>query len=148
MEQSQAIMMFRKKFAQYKKIMEEQGETKAWEKLFKGYPERQKDNLGKFIDNSTLAAGFKKGIELYKQFGMEMEVVDISNRGIDAVLEIQRICPVLTIAKEYGFSKPCHIICEMDVEATKKAFPGISGEILAKQADGACVCIFKYERRV
>jgi hypothetical protein len=35
----------------------------------------------------------------------------------------------------------------MDVEATKKAFPGTSGEILSRQADGACVCIFKYERK-
>ena len=147
MDQSQAVAMFRKKFEMYKKIMDEKGEAKAWEELFKGYPERQKQNLGKFIDNASLAEGFSKSVEMYKQFGMEMQVVDISNRGMDGVLEIQRVCPVLTVSKEYGFEKPCHIICEMDVEATKKAFPGTSGEILARQADGACVCIFKYERK-
>jgi hypothetical protein len=73
MEQSQAIEMFRKKFEMYKKIMDEKGEAKAWEELFKGYPERQKQNLGKFIDNASLAEGFSKGIEMYKQFGMEMQ---------------------------------------------------------------------------
>jgi hypothetical protein len=36
----------------------------------------------------------------------------------------------------------------MDVEATKTAFSdsGMKGGILARQADGDCVCIFKYER--
>jgi len=49
MDQSQAVAMFRKKFEMYKKITDEKGEAKAWEELFKGYPERQKQNLGKFI---------------------------------------------------------------------------------------------------
>jgi hypothetical protein len=40
MDQSQAVAMFRKKFEMYKKIMDEKGEAKAWEELFKGYPER------------------------------------------------------------------------------------------------------------
>ena len=77
-----------------------------------------------------------------------MEVVDISNNDMDGVLEVQKACPVLSLSKEYGFDKPCHIICEMDVEATKTAFSdsGMKGGILARQADGDCVCIFKYER--
>jgi len=77
-----------------------------------------------------------------------MQVVDISNNGKDAVLEIQRTCPCLVhnLHSEFGFAKPCHVICEMDVAATEAAFPGIKGSILARQANGDCVCMFKYER--
>jgi hypothetical protein len=77
---------------------------------------------------------------------MEMEVVDISNRGIDAALEIQKVCPYLEVGKEYGFDTPCHVICEMDMEASHRAFPEMKGEILCRQALGSPVCIFKYER--
>ncbi|RMF92085.1 MAG: transcriptional regulator [Candidatus Schekmanbacteria bacterium] len=145
-DKNQALEMFRKKFETYKKIMDAEGEQKAWDTLFEGYPERQKKNMGPLIENTTLADGFSKAIPLYKQIGMEMEVVDISNKGIDAVLEIQKVCPVMGMAKEYGFDEPCHVICEMDIEATKAAFPGTKGEILCAQARGAAVCLFKYER--
>ena len=77
---------------------------------------------------------------------MEMEVVDISTPNTDAALEIQRKCPVLGISGEYGFARPCRVICEMDVEATRRAYPNMTGAILSTQADGACVCVFKYER--
>ena len=137
---------FRQKFETYRKIMDEEGEQKAWDTLFEGYPERQKQNMGQFIDNDTLANGFTKAIPFYKQIGMDMAVIDISNDGMDAVLEVQRVCPVMDVAKEYGFDKPCKVICEMDVEATKKGFGNMSGGIIASIADGDCVCLFKYER--
>ena len=137
---------FRQKFETYRKIMDEEGEQKAWDTLFEGYPERQKQNMGQFIDNDTLANGFTKAIPFYKQIGMDMAVIDISNDGMDAVLEVQRVCPVMDVAKEYGFDKPCKVICEMDVEATKKGFGNMSGGIIASKADGDCVCLFKYER--
>jgi predicted ArsR family transcriptional regulator len=137
---------FRQKFETYRKIMDEEGEQKAWDTLFEGYPERQKQNMGQFIDNDTLANGFTKAIPFYKQIGMDMAVVDISNNGMDAVVEVQRVCPVMDLAKEYGFDKPCKVICEMDVEATKKGFGNMSGGIIASIADGDCVCLFKYER--
>ena len=137
---------FRKKFETYRKIMDEEGEQKAWDTLFEGYPERQKQNMGHYIDNNSLADGFTKAIPFYKQIGMDMAVIDISNDGMDAVLEVQRVCPVMEVAKEYGFDKPCKVICEMDVEATKKGFGNMSGGIIASKADGDCVCLFKYER--
>ena len=139
------LELFRKKFGMYKKIMDESGEQKAWDTLFQGYPERQKKNMGPFIENTTLAEGFTKAIPFYKQIGMEMEVIDISNKNMDAVIEVQKVCPAIDLAKEFGFDKPCRLICEMDVEATKAAF-GMKGVILARQVEGDCVCIFKYER--
>ena len=141
------VEMLKKKFAQFKQLKEEVGEEKAWEKAFEGYPERQKKNMGQFIENNTLAEGFSKAVPYYKQIGMDMEVVDISNNDMDAVLEIQKTCPVLSVCKEYGFEKPCDLICALDVRATKEAFPGMKGAILSAQADGDSVCLFKYERK-
>ena len=149
MEESKVpgVEMLKKKFEQFNKLKEEVGEEKAWEKIFEGYPERQKKNMGQFIENNTLAEGFGKAVPYYKQIGMDMEVVDISNNDMDAVLEIQKTCPVLSVSKEYGFEKPCALICALDVRATKEAFPGMKGAILSAQADGDSVCLFKYERK-
>jgi predicted ArsR family transcriptional regulator len=144
----QAEEMFRQKIALFGKLVAEMAEDKAWEKMLEGYPERQKKHMGAFIEHATLAEGFTKALPLFKQMGMDMAVFDISNQHVDAVLEIQRTCPVLSLCQEYGFSKPCRVICELDVEATRRAFPGMQGEILSRQADGACVCVFKYERKV
>ena len=141
--------MFREKFVVYRKMLDESGEKKAWESLFEGYPERQRKNMGKFLDSHpTLADAFSAAVAPYKQIGMDMEVVDISNNTTDGVLEIQRVCPCLKfgIHLESKFDKPCHVICEMDVAATEAAFPGMKGAILSRMADGDCVCIFKYER--
>ena len=142
----QGVELLKKKFEKFNQLKEELGEEKSWEKIFEGYPERQRKNMGQFIDNSTLAEGFSKAIPYYKQIGMDMEVVDISNNGMDAVLEIQKTCPVLSVGKEYGFEKPCDLICGLDVKATEEAFPGMKGKILSAQASGESVCLFKYER--
>ena len=143
---SAATALFRQKFEQFKQLSAQGGEEFAWETMLEGYPERQKRQMGHYIGNASLAEGFRKAIPAFRQIGMEMDVVDISTPTIDGALEIQRSCPVLTLYREYGIAKPCHVICEMDVEATRRAFPGLRGEILCTQADGACVCIFKYER--
>lgn len=145
-ETSRAEEIFRRKFETFRNLTEQLGEEKAWAEMLEGYPERQKKQMGSFIDNATLMDGFTRAIPVFKQLNMEMEVIDISNGAIDAALEVQKCCPVLQLCKEYGFDTPCHVICEMDIEATKKAFPGMKAEILSRQADGACVCLFKYER--
>lgn len=139
---------FRQKFATYKELAARVGERSAWETMLEGYPERQKRQMGPYIEGAPLAAGFRQAIPAFRKLGMEMEVMDISTPHVDAALEVQRTCPVLNIGSEYGFTRPCHIICEMDVEATRRAFKDISGEILCTKADGACVCVFKYERRL
>ncbi len=140
--------MFRKKFESYRKVMDDAGDQAAWDALMDGYPERQRQNMGRFIENNSLAEGFSQAIPFYKQLGMEMEVVDLSNDEKDAVLEIQKVCPVMDMAKEFGFEKPCKIICEMDVAATREGFKdkGMTGAVLCTKADGNAVCLFKYER--
>ena len=128
-------------------MLDEAGEQQAWDVLFDGYPERQRKNMSR-IETASLVDAFSEAIETYKQIGMEMDVYDISNNGKDAVIEVQKICPAMDIAKEFGFDKPCKVICEMDMEATQIAFAdqNMQISILCRQADGDCVCIFKYER--
>jgi predicted ArsR family transcriptional regulator len=134
------------KFAAFRELSEESGHEQAWEKMLEGFPEKQKQRMTPFLAASTLAEGFTRAIPFFRSAGMDMQVVDISNREADAALEIQKYCPYLDICKEHGFDTPCHVICEMDIEATRRAFPEMKGEILSRQAFGSCVCLFKYER--
>jgi predicted ArsR family transcriptional regulator len=146
MDASQAMNLFRNRFKRYKKLVEEMGEKAAFEKMMEKYPEQQKVLMGSFIDNDTIAKGFTKSIPLLRPLGFITEIVDISQNGTDAAIEIQRVCPALSIAKEYGFETPCGVLCEMEQEAARRAFTGMKASILSKQAEGDCVCVFKYER--
>lgn len=145
-DESKAMKLFRNRFKRYRNLVEELGDEAAFEKMMEKYPEQQKALMGTFIENNTLAQGFKKAAPLLGLMGFVMEIVDVSQNEIDAALEIQRVCPVLAIAKEYGFDNPCRVFCEMEQEATRRAFPGMKAAILSKQAEGSCVCVFKYER--
>ena len=146
MDKSKAMNLFRNRFIRYKKLAEEIGDEAAFEKMLEKYPEQQKALMGAFIDNATIADGFKKSIPLLRPIGFITEIVDISQNGVDAALEIQRVCPALSLAKEYGFETPCRVLCDMEQEAARRAFPGMKASLLSKQAEGDCVCVFKYER--
>ena len=138
--------MFRKKFEDYRRRIDEQGEERARAALMEGYPERQKKNMGPTFEGCTLYEGFKKAAPVYGSFGMEMHPVDISNNGRDAALEVMVRCPFMEMAREFGFEKPCTVICELDQEAMALAFEGLSVKILTTMADGDCACIFMYQR--
>jgi hypothetical protein len=134
------------KFSKFRELIGQSGEETAWEIMLEGFPELQKQRMGPLLALPTLIAGFRLAIPAFNAIGMEMEAFDISNGDIDAALEIQKFCPYLEVCKEYGFETPCHVICEMDMEASHRAFPEMKGEILCRQALGSPVCIFKYER--
>ncbi|TLU85672.1 MAG: transcriptional regulator [Chlorobium sp.] len=136
----------RKKFSRFRELSAEYGVEQAWEAMLKGFPELQKQRMGPLLAKPTLIEGFRQAIPYFNAMGMEMEAVDISNNGMDAALEIQKQCPYLEVCREYGFEAPCTVICEMDIEASRRAFPEMKGEILSRQALGSSVCIFKYER--
>lgn len=136
----------RTRFSNYLQLAASAGEANAWEALLEGFIELQRQRMGPFLTRPTLAEGFRAAIPFFKEAGMEMEAVDISNNGIDAVLEIQRRCPYIEIAREFELDPPCHVICEMDLEASRRAFPGLKSRILARQALASPVCIFMYER--
>lgn len=146
LDEFKAMNLFRKRLQRYKNLVAEKGDAAAFEEMMAKYPEQQKALMGTFIEHNTLAKGFTQAAPLLGLMGFVMDVVDISQNGTDAALEIQRVCPVLSLAKEYGFDSPCRVFCEMEQEATRRAFPGIKAAILSKQAEGDCVCVFKYER--
>ena len=140
------LEMFRDRFARYRALAEQHGDAAAWEALLEGYPERQKAHMGPLISGARLADGFRKAVPMFQRIGLDMEVFDVSNAGVDAALEVQRRCPFSALGKEHGFERPCRVICEMDVEATRRAFPELRGAVLCARADGHAVCVFKYER--
>ena len=142
----EAQQRLRQRFEQFAKLRAEYGTVKARQMMKEGQGERQKQLMSPFITGVSLAEGFRRSIPIFEQLGMEMEVVNISNRGKDAVLEIQRVCPYLALASEFGLATPCQITCELEVEAINQAFPEMKGRILSKLASGDCVCLFKYER--
>lgn len=143
---SKANNLFKKRFIRYKALVEEIGEAGAHNAMMEHYPQQQKALMGTFIDNSTLADGFSKAIPLLKLMGFDTEVIDISQNGIDAALEIQRVCPFMALAQEYEMDSPCQLFCEMEQEAARRAFVGLKATILTTQQAGSCVCVFKYER--
>ena len=138
--------LFRKKFEQFNELRKTMSAEEVWEKMLEGYPERQRKWFGLYIDNNNLAEGFRKAIPAYKEMGMNMEVVDISNNGLDAVIEIQRTCPYFDMAKEYGVEDPCHLLCDMDIEATSRAYPEMKAWYIARQSEGDSVCAYIYQR--
>ena len=142
----EATQVLRQRFEHFAQLRSKYGTAKALEMMMDGQAERQKQLMSPFISGVSLAEGFRRSIPIFEQLGMKMEVVDISNQGQDAVLEIQRVCPYLSLAKEFGLSKPCQITCDLEVEAINQAFPEMPGRILSKLASGDCVCLFKYER--
>ncbi|NTW64040.1 MAG: transcriptional regulator [Chlorobiaceae bacterium] len=144
--ESELLEAARKKFSKYRKLLAENGEEKAWESMLEGFPELQKQRMGPLLALPTLIEGFRQSIPIFNAIGMDMVAMDISNGGIDAALEIQKVCPYLEVCREFGFDIPCHVICELDMEASHRAFPEMKGEILSRQALGSPVCIFKYER--
>jgi uncharacterized protein YbjT (DUF2867 family) len=143
-----ARAQLRARFEQFAQLRDQYGKARALELLRERLPERQKTLMGPFITDVSLSEGFHQAIPIFEQLGMNMEVVDLSNHGKDAVLEIQRICPYRNLAAEFGLSSPCEITCDLEVAAIQQAFPQIKGRILSKLADGDCACLFKYERAV
>lgn len=148
LNESKTLNLFRNRFKRYKALSDEMGEDAAFETLMEKYPEQQKVLMGALIDDNTIAEGFKKSVPLLRLMGFITEIVDISQTGRDAALEIQRVCPALSLAKEYGFESPCRVLCEMEQEAARRAFPGMQATILSKQSEGDSVCLFTYERPV
>ena len=139
--------LFRKRFEALKKLSAKLGEKKALETMFAGYSEQLKKRMAPYIDKATLADGLRKAVAEFKHNGWDMDVVDISNNGKDAALEIQKVCPAKEISREFGYDRPCFLVCDPDGPAIKKAFPDMKAETLCRQADGDCICMFKFERK-
>ncbi|MEC9486936.1 MAG: transcriptional regulator [Prosthecochloris sp.] len=140
------ISSAREKFGRYRELVDQLGDDAAREESVVRSVAIQRERMTPFISGRTLAEGFGKAVPFFEKSGMEMEVHDISNDRVDGVLEIQKHCPYLGIYRDYGFSTPCEVICDIDVEAIGRAFPSMRGAVLSRLACGDCACVFKYER--
>lgn len=141
-----SVQKLRPRFERFAELRAKYGTSQAIEMIMSEQVEVQKKLMEPFISGVSLAEGFQKSIPIFAELEMKMEVVDISNQGKDAVLEIQRVCPYMSLADEFGLHTPCEITCDIDVAAVQQAFPDMKGRILSKLACGDCACIFKYER--
>ena len=144
----ETTQLLRQRFEHFAQLRAKYGTALALEMMTNQQVERQKQLMSPFISGVYLASGFCRSIPIFEQLGMKMEVIDISNQGKDAVLEIQRVCPYMALASEFGLGTPCQITCDIEVKAINQAFPEMTGRILSKLALGDCVCLFKYERDI
>lgn len=136
----------RERMASYLRLREEMSEREAIEVLLEGYPERQRARMRPYIENARLAAGFGRVLPVFAEMGVHEEVIDMSSNGVDAAMEILTTCMCRNACTELGLPEPLPVLCELDFEATRRAFPGLSVEALRRQADGAHVCVFVYSR--
>jgi predicted ArsR family transcriptional regulator len=144
-KKAQARAMLAGRLRRYLELRDERGDEAAREVLLEGYPERQAARMGPLISGTSLAAGFGKALPLFEAMGFLEEAIDISTADEDAVMEVCRTCMCLDAAADVGVA-PVPILCELDFEATRRAFPEMSVEALRRQADGHHACVFRYSR--
>ncbi|MFS8201097.1 hypothetical protein ACLVWQ_20700 [Streptomyces sp. CWNU-52B] len=137
--------MLRERLRRYLELEAERGPEEAREVLLDGYPQRQAARMGPLISSCSLAEGFGKALPLFEAMGFLEEAVDISTEREDVVMEVCRTCMCLAAARELG-TEPRPVLCELDFEATRRAFPEMSAESLRRQTDGHHVCVFRYAR--
>jgi len=145
-KREQTRRMLRDRLRRYLELEAELGPKEATEVLLDGYPERQAARMGPLITGCSLAEGFGKALPLFAAMGFLEEAVDISTDEEDVVMEVCRTCMCLTAAEELGLDEPRPILCELDFEATRRAFPHMSIAGLRQQTEGHHACVFRYAR--
>ncbi|WFB10800.1 L-2-amino-thiazoline-4-carboxylic acid hydrolase [Streptomyces sp. LX-29] len=143
---AQARAMLRERLRRYLELEAEHGTDKAREVLLEGYPERQAARMGPLITGCSLAEGIGKALPRFAAMGFLEEAVDVSTEDEDACMEVCRTCMCLTAAQDLGETEARPILCELDFEATRRAFPELTIESLRRRADGHHVCVFRYSR--
>jgi predicted ArsR family transcriptional regulator len=136
----------RQRLAQYLRLRDEVGQERALEILLEGYPEQQRQLMGPYITGATLAEGFGKVRERFLELGIREEIVDVSTGALDAAIEVLTVCMCRNACDELGLSTPCPLLCELDFEATRRAFPDVTVDVCHRMVDGGFACIFRYSR--
>jgi predicted ArsR family transcriptional regulator len=136
----------RARMERYVALREELGEEGAFEVLMEGYPERQRQLMGPYIEGSTLADGFGKVRDVFAQIGLGAEFLDASTPDEDAAYEVLTVCMCRKACDEIGMAQPSPVLCDLDVAATQRAFPDITLEVRHRVLDGAFACVFRYSR--
>lgn len=95
--------------------------------------------------------GFSRAIPIFKMLGMDMHIIDISTKQKDAVLEVQKRCPMIELMKRKGMESkfnPCECTCDLDMKSSIEAFKHQNWEVerLCAIREGSTCCVFKYQR--
>ncbi|MFC4906989.1 L-2-amino-thiazoline-4-carboxylic acid hydrolase [Actinomadura gamaensis] len=132
----------------YRELRERLGPERAREAMLDGLPEKQAARLGPAVAAGALAEGMAKALPWLEAAGLVHEVVDERLPGEDAALEIAFTCTCVTAAEELGLSadQTEPLLCDLEVEATRRALPELDVRALAHRAEGARVCVFRYRR--
>ncbi|MEV6850902.1 L-2-amino-thiazoline-4-carboxylic acid hydrolase [Actinoplanes sp. NPDC051411] len=144
-KRAQAREMLAARLARFRELREQHGEEKAREILLEGYAERQAARMGPLITGRSLAEGFGLALPKFEAMGFLEEAIDVSADGEDAVMEACRTCMCVDAAEDLGV-EPEPVLCDLDFEATRRAFPQMRIEALRRRAEGHRLCVFRYAR--
>jgi predicted ArsR family transcriptional regulator len=136
----------RGRLARYLTLREEIGEGAAFEALLDGYPEQQRRLMAPYIESKPLADGFREVRDLFAELGIREEIVDVSTPERDAALEVLTVCMCRNACEDMGVTETSPLLCELDFEATRRAFPGMAIDVHHRMVDGAFACVFRYSR--
>jgi predicted ArsR family transcriptional regulator len=128
-------------------MREQVGDQQAFEALLEGYPEQQRRLMGPYIESKSLADGFREVREVFAELGIREEIVDVSTHERDAAIEVLTTCMCQNACEDMDLPESSSLLCELDFEATRRAFPGIAIDVHHRIVDGAFACVFRYSRR-
>ncbi|MGW0804773.1 hypothetical protein [Nonomuraea sp. NPDC002799] len=136
----------RDRMSRYLELREKVGEREAREALMEGYPARQYACMAPYLENSTLPEAIAKVLPVFEELGLQEEVVDCSTAEHEVALVVTRTCLCRAAAMDLGITDPPSLHCEMSGEATSRAFPDITVEVMLRQVRGAHACALRYTR--
>ncbi|MFC6881376.1 MULTISPECIES: L-2-amino-thiazoline-4-carboxylic acid hydrolase [Actinomadura] len=138
------------RLGRYRELRERLGPERAREAMLEGLPEKQAARLGPAVEGERLAAGMARALPWLEAAGLVHEVVDDSRPGEDAALEIALTCTCATAAEVLGLDPRAAepLLCDLEAEATRRAFPGLDVRALAHRTGGGRVCVFRYRRDI
>jgi predicted ArsR family transcriptional regulator len=136
----------RERLSRYLELRAEVGDTAAREALLQGYPERQRALMGPYITDATLVEGISRVLPVFGEIGIAGEVIDASTDTVDSAIEILTACMCANACEELEVAEPIPLLCELDCEASRRAFPDLTVEALSRKVDGKHVCVFRYRR--
>jgi hypothetical protein len=131
---------------QFLALRAEHGPDRAREIALAGLPERQSARLGPLLQNPKLAHGLAQAAPALAEIGILTEFIDVSTADEDAAVEVMLTCTCLAAAAELGQQAAEPVICDLDVEATRRAFPDLRISTLARQTDERRICAFRLSR--
>lgn len=146
MDEADFRQMMSQRMAHYLRRREEVGHEAAFEELLAGYPELQRRLMGPRIAGQSLSAGFSSGKAAFAKLGLVDDFIDISTAERDAVIETLLTCMCENAMRDCGVSEACSVLCALDQEAARRAFPEMHIEQLRKKVEGAPLCVFYWAR--